>query len=404
MSRSLTFILDNINIMISKIPSDKINENEELINKIIKLINKVNNIIHEIKFETSKEDKLNINKEDILEIQEILLKSINDNNNDLKIKFDNINQFIKIINFLMTNIDNIKNDSAKYFKKEKTNNINSSKTNNNKKNEIKEEIGNGNKIEENTKQLDEAQNNQENLNRKVKINNKNEKRIFDDTKVDIKGEYHKIESISKIKKKILNGYSFTYSENELVTTFLFKNSSANKEFYTCFKKGKGCDAKAFFDKTNNSFHVYKGCNVSIDHNNIKYEKFEMKCQNNELKDIDMNIKKYQRYYIRYAFKNKIAVDKYNAIDMFKEKFGNNIKFKLNDNDINVEKATYMPNPKDKTIKDLIKNLQIENNNIIIKTTDIIYDYKYFDRLKKKYNTIKREEEIIFFGTNEMLSQ
>ena len=62
----------------------------------------------------------------------------------------------------------------------------------------------------------------------------------------------------------------------------------------------------------------------------------------------------------------------------------------------------MPNPKD--IKDLIKNLQIENNNIIIKTTDIIYDYKYFDRSKKKYNTIKREEEIIFFGTNEMLSQ
>ena len=101
----------------------------------------------------------------------------------------------------------------------------------------------------------------------------------------------------------------------------------------------------------------------------------------------MNIKKYQRYYIRYAFKNKIAVDKNNVIDMLKEKFGNNIKFKLNDNDINVEKATYMPNPKDKTIKDLIKNLQIENNNIIIKTTDITYDYKYFDRLKKKYNTI-----------------
>ena len=113
---------------------------------------------------------------------------------------------------------------------------------------------------------------------------------------------------------------------------------------------------------------------------MKYENFEMKCQNNELKDIDMNIKKYQIYYIRYAFKNKIALDKYNAIDMFKEKFGNNIKFKLNDNDINVEKAIYMPNPRDKTIKELIKNLQIENNNIAIKTTDIIYDY--FVPLKK----------------------
>ena len=96
MGRSLTFILDNINIMISKIPSDKINENEELINKIIKLINKVNNMIHEIKWEISKEDKLNINKEDILEIQEILFGSINDNNNDLKIKFDKIINLLKI--------------------------------------------------------------------------------------------------------------------------------------------------------------------------------------------------------------------------------------------------------------------------------------------------------------------
>jgi len=78
--------------------------------------------------------------------------------------------------------------------------------------------------------------------------------------------------------------------------------------------------------------------------------------------------------------------------MFKEKFGNNIKFKLNDNDINVEKATYMPNPKDKTIKDLIKNLQIENNNIIIKTTDIIYDYKYFDRLKKSIILLKEKKK------------
>ena len=71
---------------------------------------------------------------------------------------------------------------------------------------------------------------------------------------------------------------------------------------------------------NNTFYFYKGSNNSIDHDNIKYEKFEMKCQNNELKDIDMNIKKYQRYHIKYVFKNKIYVDKYNAIDMFKGEF------------------------------------------------------------------------------------
>ena len=75
----------------------------------------------------------------------------------------------------------------------------------------------------------------------------------------------------------------------------------------------------------------------------------MKCSNNQLSDIDMNKKKYQRYYIRYLFKNKITVDKFNAIDMFKEKFGTSINFKLNDNDINVEKAIQIPNPKDKNI-------------------------------------------------------
>ena len=50
----------------------------------------------------------------------------------------------------------------------------------------------------------------------------------------------------------------------------------------------------------------------------------MKCSNNQLNDIDMNIKKYQRYYIRYVFKNIIAVDKFNAIDMFKEKLGTSL--------------------------------------------------------------------------------
>ena len=54
------------------------------------------------------------------------------------------------------------------------------------------------KNEERSKQLEEPQSNQENINKndkKNKINNKKEKRIFDDTKVDIKGEYHKIEYI-----------------------------------------------------------------------------------------------------------------------------------------------------------------------------------------------------------------
>ena len=49
-------------------------------------------------------------------------------------------------------------------------------------------------------------------------------------------------------------------------------------------------------------------------------------------------------------------------------------------------------------------MQIENQNIIIKKTDIIYDYKYYDRNEKKNYNIKREQELLFFGTKDMLNQ
>ena len=128
------------------------------------------------------------------------------------------------------------------------------------------------------------------------------------------------------------------------------------------------------------------------------------CNNNVLKDIDISIKKYQRYYIRYLFKKKKAIDKYNAINIFKEKFGDKINFILDDNDINVEKSKNVPNPKDKTLFDLINILANENKDIIVKKTDMIYDYKFYDISEKKTKTIKREQEAIFFGTKDMYNE
>ena len=73
MNESLDLILDNIKIVINKIEDDKINESENLINKIIKLINQVEKIINQIKWNKSDIDKLNIDKEDLFEIQKIIL-------------------------------------------------------------------------------------------------------------------------------------------------------------------------------------------------------------------------------------------------------------------------------------------------------------------------------------------
>ena len=105
-------------------------------------------------------------------------------------------------------------------------------------------------MEKGSKQVEEPKNNQQEINKNKKINkvkSNEDKRIFDDTNVDIKGEYHKLNIYQKLKKK-LTGYSFRYSENDFITKFIFKNSSTNREFYTYFKKGKGYEAKAYFEK------------------------------------------------------------------------------------------------------------------------------------------------------------
>ena len=49
--------------------------------------------------------------------------------------------------------------------------------------------------------------------------------------------------------------------------------------------------------------------------------------------MDFNLKIIQRFYIRYLFKNKLAIDKFAAIDKLKKKFGI-IDLKLTDNDLN----------------------------------------------------------------------
>lgn len=47
----------------------------------------------------------------------------------------------------------------------------------------------------------------------------------------------------------------------------------------------------------------------------------------------MNLRKYQRYYIRFLFNNKDIFDKNEAINKILKIFGDNIKIKLTDNDI-----------------------------------------------------------------------
>jgi hypothetical protein len=187
----------------------------------------------------------------------------------------------------------------------------------------------------------------------------------------------------------------------VLTRFIFKNKSKNFEFYYCFKSAKGCPAKAKLDIKSNEFIVYTKCDKSINHEKNSYDNFEMIINIGKIESIDINLKCNQRYFIRYLFKNRIVSDKISALEKLKNKFGNDITIKLTDNDINIEKSKMYSDINEESILFLIKSLNTEIKDIIIKIYDINYEKKIKSKKDYLFKTIKREEEIIYFGKPEM---
>ena len=61
----------------------------------------------------------------------------------------------------------------------------------------------------------------------------------------------------------------------------------------------------------------------------------------------------------------------------------------------MEKSKNVPNPKDKTLFDLINILANENKDIIVKKTDMIYDYNFMIYQKKKQKLLKGSKKLYF---------
>ena len=224
-----------------------------------------------------------------------------------------------------------------------------------------------------------------------------------DTNKDILGEYNKVEKLKKNKKGEIvkyEYYNFCYAQNNFITHFILKNQSAKFKFFYCFKRGLGCEAENKYEKEDDKFNVYQECDFKINHENYNYEQFEQIYNNNTFDKIDFTIKLYQRYYIRALFKNNEIIDKFSAIEKFKLKFGSEIKFLLNDNDIAYEKSIAFK-INDSDLESLIKNLYKEFDNFLYKTIDVNYECNYFHKTTKKYYKINREEKLIFFGLKNM---
>ena len=328
---------------------------EELLHKIRKYTRKI--IEDDIK-ESKVNDEINSqNEKDLMEI------------------IDKTNNIVIIANTLTLLINAMRKKENKIILKEnniKNNSLNNKKSTNDK-NEEDEQISNV--IEE-----------------KSEKHNVKNKRIFNNTRIEIKGDYTR-ENRTK-KNKIIPVYNFCYDEDNLLTRFIFKNSSKNYEFYYCYKSGIGCKGKGKYDIKTKEFKVYVKCDKNINHEKNTFHNYEMKVNNNKIVDIDMNLKCNQRYYVRYLLKHKIAEDKNTIVEKLKELLGKNNIIKLTDNDINYEKSLISTKINDENILSLIENLKSEINDLIIKKQDIIYEIQTKNIEDKAKYLNKKEEEVI----------
>jgi len=148
---------------------------------------------------------------------------------------------------------------------------------------------------------------------------------------------------------------------------------------------------------------YKSCNFKIEHEDYNYDRFINLIKNNKYDKIDMNLRKYQRYYIRFLFNNKEIFDKNVAINSIFKKFGDKIKIKITDIDISYEKSNAFIIDKKDTLEEILKYLNKDTNNLIIKVYDVEYNYKQYNKNNKKEAITKRIQKIIFFGTQSMFN-
>ena len=90
MNTNMSILTDNINFLLEKIKLEKVNEGDNLIEKIIFQINKAHKLVNDLINEKRLTDNSIIQINDIQEFQNILISSINDENPNNNTKREDI--------------------------------------------------------------------------------------------------------------------------------------------------------------------------------------------------------------------------------------------------------------------------------------------------------------------------
>lgn len=189
---------------------------------------------------------------------------------------------------------------------------------------------------------------------------------------------------NKLGKKEIVKYD---EETEILVHYQWCNTSKNFIYYKCNKRYYKCPGTCKYDINKNEIVITKHCDQNIDHNILKYEEYEKLHNEGKFNEIDFSNKKYQKYFITATIKNDNNIE----IPTIIEKLNKISKtpIQLTNHEIAKIKNNILKPINNLNLEDLCKNIVSENFEIIVKSTDVRYE---FINIKKKKITKKLEKK------------
>ena len=172
-------------------------------------------------------------------------------------------------------------------------------------------------------------------NYKIKNKKKNENKIIKSKSVDINSKSKKILEIENIDPNTAKSFTYYFKNSDIYSKYYLKINQKNIIYFDCGKKYKGFNGQIIYDKKLQNFYLNRECTVSIAHDNATFAEFYAKFKDNKINNFNMELKKFQKYYIRSLFKANVATDLNTAKKAFYKEF--NINIKLTKDEITKEK-------------------------------------------------------------------
>ena len=162
-------------------------------------------------------------------------------------------------------------------------------------------------------------------NYKIKNKKKNENKIIKSKSVDINSKSKKILEIENIEPNTAKSFTYYFKNSDIYSKYYLKINQKNIIYFGCGKKYKGCSGQIIYNKKLQNFYLNRECTVSIAHDNATFAEFYAKFKDNKINNFNMELKKFQKYYIRSLFKANVATDLNTAKKAFYKEFNINIK-------------------------------------------------------------------------------